>query len=209
METKIESPRCSEHQRCQFLRWIALRPVWTEVCGRRFQNCESEAEIPAKAYFSKSLFPFLWWKVYNHGCCLPASSFWVPVTAGKQWVGPLRGASALHCGRWRFPPVWPLKYPSSSSVRFPTPSPLVRTQNKRQPAAKLRGSRWFHMSYACPNNPTHTGALMSERNTSRQVAMAMVDRAVCVCNAPLFMWLRFQTVVQVPLFYIFANKGCW
>lgn len=83
-----------------------------------------------------------------------------------------------------------LKRASSSSILFPTPLPVVSTQNKLQaaaalsdePAAKLRGSRWFHMSHACPNNSTHTGALSSERDTP----MAMVDRAVCSCNAPLF-----------------------
>lgn len=98
---------------------------------------------------------------------------------------PLKRRSDMHSESFlTFAPH--LKGASSSSALFPTPLPLVGAQNKLQLAAKLRGSRWFHMSHACPNNPTHTGALMSERDTSRQVAMPMVDRAVCVCSAPLF-----------------------
>lgn len=49
-----------------------------------------------------------------------------------------------------------------------------------------RRSHRFHTSHAYLSDHTHTGALMSERDRPRQVAMAMVDRAARTCNAVLY-----------------------
>lgn len=47
-------------------------------------------------------------------------------------------------------------------------------------------SHRHHTSHAYPSNHTHTGALMSERDKPRQVAMAMVDTVARVCSTLLF-----------------------